>query len=653
MKRNQVKEIIKTIYRISTKIRYNYYLEEVYKYIDILSKKDKLDLLKSEFANLTDFEILKWFEKTDCNSLTSLGLSRLLKVLLNDKNILCEIVKCREDNKRETYYINKVKINGFWYNIDLSKNLDYFLYKIYPEILYTNNDTKYLIFENEELKKFNSNEAVTNYNIEKEYMECLQNKRISRKTIKKLKEVEIGIEKRFFSNSFKKYCKENKKLKYEEFLKLTDKEINKMRNRSIEIELSLYSEYSNLDLMNSKKLIRNIYKIDKIWINTKSILNLKTDKKIVEFIKILRAKNVFIGIYDEKADQIFRRFEDLEESLTILFDWKKDILKELNKIDKLKFLKLNPELEKDEVEDFLKFKFAYIKMHNNFIRDIYFNKLMLYFETQLCKNDIRYALKTQNLEAISLKRGVCASFSIILEYLLELLNIESSSILGTINLEEGHTWLKVKIGRNYYNVDFMWDFDTISEYKKSPKFLFKSDKDFKEHIPFNKNLKPAIKSLNSKFVNRNFNYNEIVRYRSKKEEEQMKKVKSDVEKLIFYDRLETLFYSKYQGVEFFEFIKNIEQKKYVNNQIYYKYLILNVEEVYVNEFIKNYKLVLKYINHIQFIRIHLSKLSNYNKKLANILNKLMKRKFEKFDFIRIDIDDSPEKKFLEDYEKLN
>lgn len=644
----QIKKIIEIMYQIAIKIKHDYYLEELYRFNDCLTKKDKLKLLKAELTNLKDVEIINWFYSIEFETLTSLGIARLLKVLMNNSGIECEVVKCFEDVNKVDYYINKIKINELWYNVDLPRNLEYFIYHIYPKILCTNLDLEYLIFDYEELEKFRLEEAKEKYNIENEYSKHVNNKKISKKTLIGLKKLEIQMQENFNNKMFSRYYNQKKYLLYSEFKNISSEEIQKKRNNSIYLDIDKdIEEIVNAGGINI--IIKNINKIYEVCISINKIYIINENKEVLEFIELLKKRNIVVKVYDLKEKIIYESVEKLQESLELIFKWKNEIEKEIKKIDKKEFLKLNSELKEKELEDFLKFKMIYIKMQNNLVIDKYFSNELLGFKTHLNKDGFRYIINSQNLERAKIGYCICASFSIILKCLLDIFGLENNTIIGLSSRKISHRWNKVKIGDNYYNLDYMWDTEIISKYKDITKFLLKSDNDFQEHIFFDDNFKKAFKSLNIDLVNRNFNYNEFLKYRSEKEQNRLNDIIAENEKLVYYNRNEKYFYSKYTFLTFKEFMSRIKKTKFVDEQIYYKYIALKIEKDDIFNFIDNQEIIFKYIGHIEYIEINLSKYSEYKKSLRKLVNKLSNKKFEKFDFIFLNIEDTPNKNYLHEF----
>ena len=70
---------------------------------------------------------------------------------------------------------------------------------------------------------------------------------------------------------------------------------------------------------------------------------------------------------------------------------------------------------------------------------------------------------------------VCLGYSEIIRNILACCGIESKIIAG-----DGHCWNQVKLDGKWYNIDFTFDQPRIFR-GKSPKFMLKSDKDFKGH----------------------------------------------------------------------------------------------------------------------------------------------------------------------------
>lgn len=90
--------------------------------------------------------------------------------LLKNENIYSEVIKVKSFSKRKEMYINRIILNDILINIDLTKNLEYIFYGIYPEIeILCKNSIKEL---SENVDKEKQEEKL--YNI---YIESLKNRK--------------------------------------------------------------------------------------------------------------------------------------------------------------------------------------------------------------------------------------------------------------------------------------------------------------------------------------------------------------------------------------------------------------------------------------------------------------------------------------------
>lgn len=79
-------------------------------------------------------------------------------------------------------------------------------------------------------------------------------------------------------------------------------------------------------------------------------------------------------------------------------------------------------------------------------------------------------------------KAVCAGYAETVRNVLSCMGIESRNVSAD-NIdrgEHGHAWNLVKLDGEWYNVDLTWDADALVE-ELQPKYLLKSDEDFKNH----------------------------------------------------------------------------------------------------------------------------------------------------------------------------
>lgn len=541
----KINKIFNILFEISSKIRHDHYLEELYNFEEILTKSDYKKIKKAELYALDDKQIYNWFNQIEVANLTSLGLSKLLVALLKNENIYSEVIKVKSFSKRKEMYINRIILNDILINIDLTKNLEYIFYGIYPEIeILCKNSIKEL---SENVDKEKQEEKL--YNI---YIESLKNrKKVLDTKILKLRKLEIEIESKYMSNDFDRYFYHTEFVTYDEFKEISDLELQKTTGKIFEIgyidkDRTLYN-----DIINGKieKILKNLSKIDKVWINPKSINDIFSNPKIKEFIEKLEKNNVIILVnkYDDKS--IYWNIESLKSSLNIIHKWKTEIIKEIEKTDKSKFLKSNPEIKKTEIDDFLKLKFAYIKLANNLIIDNYSINITGKYTTQILQHEKNYLNSSQTIERVKNGMCICASFALILKSLCESLDLQIEYIRGVDDLGVFHAWNKVKIGDFWYNLDYLWDISRLQN-KENSKYLLKSKKNFFYHYEFEEYYeKDREKNLSKKdfdidTINKNFIYDEIIKYRIKEESKRLKEIKKIQNKLVKYNRIEKLVKKK-------------------------------------------------------------------------------------------------------------
>lgn len=655
--KDKIKIIIDVIYEISLKIKHDVYKEKLYIVEEVLSNKEKERLRISELNNLNNDEILTWFENTKFDTLTSLGLARLLKAVLNNKKIECEIIAGVEDVNLTNYYINKVKIKGLWYNLDLTRNLEYFLYGIYPEILLSDEKIDYLKFDKKQLKELNffkEYNALESYDLNSEYFMFLKNKeKVKDEVIIGLKKLEIQMEENFNSLEYKKYFSTSKLLEYRKFLKIPDEKLKNFKSRSIQIDIDKYELDLITDIKNGEieKIIKNLDKINKIYINIDNIVDLKNNVKVYEFFKLLEKNKIAYVIIHIIQNIRYFNVDSVIESLKIIEKWKIEILKEIKQINIEKFLKLNPEIEKEEVEDFLKLKFSYIKLKTKLMPNFYNYDVFKYY-IQHTNSIKRHFEIIQTIQNFKVGTFACSGFAEILNFLLNSLGVESYFVIGVNTIletgkkaETNHAWNKVKICDYWYNVDYFWDIRALDD-RKIPSFLLKSDQNFMLHIPFNKKLPKAKKDFNIDAINRNFNIDEFKKYLTKKDKEKLSKIIEEQEKIIKSDRINKVFWARYEEINLTEFLSRLKKEKYINKEIYYKYILLKVENSEIQEFLNQKNLIKKYIRYIQEIQIDLNNKKEYVGDLKKFVKELLKYKYCNVFFIRIGLKDIDELNYL-------
>lgn len=648
----KINKIFNILFEISSKIRHDHYLEELYNFEEILTKSDYKKIKKAELYALDDKQIYNWFNQIEVANLTSLGLSKLLVALLKNENIYSEVIKVKSFSKRKEMYINRIILNDILINIDLTKNLEYIFYGIYPEIeILCKNSIKELT---ENVDKEKQEEKL--YNI---YIESLKNrKKVLDTKILKLRKLEIEIESKYMSNDFDRYFYHTEFVTYDEFKEISDLELQKTTGKIFEIgyidkDRTLYN-----DIINGKieKILKNLSKIDKIWINPKSINEIFSNLKIKEFIEKLEKNNVIILVnkYDDKS--IYWNIESLKSSLNIIHKWKTEIIKEIEKTDKSKFLKSNPEIKKTEIDDFLKLKFAYIKLANNLIIDNYSINITGKYTTQILQHEKNYLNSSQTIERVKNGMCICASFALILKSLCESLDLQIEYIRGVDDLGVFHAWNKVKIGDFWYNLDYLWDINRLQN-KENPEYLLKSKKNFFYHYEFKEYYeKDREKNLSKKdfdidTINKNFIYDEIIKYRTKEESKRLKEIKKIQNKLVKYNRIEKLVKKRCKEYKVKELKKLLEKEDL--NKIYNKYIIINLEREDLKEFVSLEKELFKFAGLIIHIKVKITDIKECSKECLNLFSKLKANKYEKEDYIVFDILNYPEIKYLNQVFQLN
>lgn len=639
---NKISDLINVLFEISTKIRHNHYLEELYNYEEILSKKEKINIQKAELFDLNDSEILAWFNNIQVYALTSLGIAKLTKATLNNIGIDCKIIKSKAFAKRVNFYTNQIIINKLTIDLDLTKNLEYIYYGIFPEII-INKDKKLnqetYLFENIMFEKY-----IENFK---------KREKIDKNQMVKLKKLEVKIESKYMSKEFDKFFYNTKFVSYEEFKEMPNYKLNKIDKRVFEIGYIDPKKTIYKDIINDRteKILKNLSIIDKIWINPKSINEFIENPKLKKFINILKQNDIIIYVNVIEDKSIYWDIEELEKSLKIIFKWKNEILKEIDKIDKIKFLKLNPEINESELLDFLKFKYIYIKLANNLIIDRYTIDMLNKDSMPILTHEKIYLQTSQTIERVKSGLCVCASFALILKSLCQSLSIDVEYISGFDHLNIFHGWNKVKIGNNWYNLDYLWDNIIIFEDKTEPRYLLKSDNNFLYHYPFDKHIQKTRKADKDFYINcidRNFGYDEIIRYRKIKEIKRLQEIEKNQKRLIKYDRIQNLVKSRCIEININEFKKLIKYKENNKINIYKKYIILNIEKIDFSEIVELKKELIKYVDIILHINIVLNDINDYTEEISEILNKLKSTKYEKYDYIVFCIQNQPEIKYLEE-----
>lgn len=648
----KINKIFNILFEISSKIRHDHYLEELYNFEEILTKSDYKKIKKAELYALDDKQIYNWFNQIEVANLTSLGLSKLLVALLKNENIYSEVIKVKSFSKRKEMYINRIILNDILINIDLTKNLEYIFYGIYPEIeILCKNSIKELT---ENVDKEKQEEKL--YNI---YIESLKNrKKVLDTKILKVRKLEIEIESKYMSNDFDRYFYHTEFVTYDEFKEISDLELQKTTGKIFEIgyidkDRTLYN-----DIINGKieKILKNLSKTDKIWINPKSINDIFSNPKIKEFIEKLEKNNVIILVnkYDDKS--IYWNIESLKSSLNIIHKWKTEIIKEIEKTDKSKFLKSNPEIKKTEIDDFLKLKFAYIKLANNLMIDNYSINITGKYTTQILQHEKNYLNSSQTIERVKNGMCICASFALILKSLCESLDLQIEYIRGVDDLGVFHAWNKVKIGDFWYNLDYLWDINRLQN-KENPEYLLKSKKNFFYHYEFKEYYeKDREKNLSKKdfdidTINKNFIYDEIIKYRTKEESKRLKEIKKIQNKLVKYNRIEKLVKKRCKEYKVKELKKLLEKEDL--NKIYNKYIIINLEREDLKEFVSLEKELFKFAGLIIHIKVKITDIKECSKECLNLFSKLKANKYEKEDYIVFDILNYPEIKYLNQVFQLN
>ena len=675
------KEVCK---KISLKVKNDKYLETIQRYEDELTDKEKEEIKNS--SSILDFNRY---------NLTSLGICELLKYYLDIEKIENEIIKLEKIFEGDIipYYILKVKIEKSWYIVDLTEDLDYFLFDIYPKyflVSYQNISwiNKRVSIENEK----NIYKVLEDYNreeIKEIILELNKEKKlgIKKKEIIDLNKIQNIIDNRFNSERFIKLQNDNyNKMTYSEFFKIKDEDIKKYKNKSIslipysESDECLIKKMFNGENALKNKIIKYANKLKELQfvINELTYENYNNILDVLTEIYDVRINGYGYSAYKNIGFYMYVKKSNAEYYYTI-----STLIKTLNKMKKIKIEleeKIDEELSKNykenkfglsekEIRDYTIFKEIYKYIYENiFPSNLYFKIKNVVFEERT-DDEKEIFISTQNLCALETGFAVCESYSQILTFLLEMFRIDSYKVSGYYYNKENensfrHTWNKVKIGKEYYLVDIMQEIDNFELDKKKDieYILVKEDKekyigdkeylDIKCNDDFNKCLVMAdfnFDSMNTEIYKNNY-----------------KKYQKLENKYLESSSLK-IFNKKYKEVTLTDFLNNrkrdellkitindeelkeitkskkvIDKRKDESIEEYEKRYIKEVEFEIIN-------IMYKYKEQIKYIKCNINDLKNYS---FCIFDKLIKEvNLNRFySYILLEIKEYPELWYYNDVE---
>ncbi|MBR6252996.1 MAG: hypothetical protein IKR04_04065 [Clostridia bacterium] len=230
-------------------------------------------------------------------------------------------------------------------------------------------------------------------------------------------------------------------------------------------------------------IAENSYKGEDVIINIKNVTELSAEK-LREYAKIVKIKG--IQIVDPKA-------QGLCQETNVPYDVN-TYLKCREKIDEI-VDEVNPQKHEHTPDRDKRIFGAIIKK----LSTITYDKVA--FRKGLTSGRF---VSSKNLEGGLLEGTcVCVGYSEIIRNILACCDIESKLFSGG-----GHCWLQVKLDGKWYNADFTFDQPKVLKGKK-PKYLLKSDKDFKSHRRMIEDYKKTKRGMKEEIIAKVYKEDEL------------------------------------------------------------------------------------------------------------------------------------------------
>lgn len=491
IKNIEINKIIKILKEYSRKNMENTFI------LDMLEEYN-IDIENNleEFNSIKINKYIKENNKNICNLKSNKQIVLELREIFLNNDIESFLLKGYKKYLNENYliirdlkyYFIKVKIDNSWYNIDILETLKsiqenkfpkYFLVSdtaikntILSEVGYDyfnhlKVDKKYLKYFDKEYMSLN------NYNfsfdeIKLLFKNCIYNKKLKERINNTKRLIDMYYEtkkaREIYRNKNKFHISVNllKKLNLNNiedlnrdiylYLSLNEtKKFNKVLNNDINDNIN--SNSNNLEINKYINIIKNKKYIKRI------ILRLNTVKELEENIE----KYILL---DKEGIQIRIEIKELMTFYDVNYELV-DTLKEIDEIVKLfnkevefelKEFKNNKKIIKEfknekELEEYIKLYIVYKFIYKNFIYDNFYSFIG---KRSIEKELIKYYEESQQITRLNKQFGVCTTFSSLINIFLNKLGVKTILIRG-INEGSNHIWNKIKIGRNWYNLDYTFD----------------------------------------------------------------------------------------------------------------------------------------------------------------------------------------------------
>lgn len=484
MENTLIKEILEN-YKINLEKNIN-------EYEDKNIKKYKLNNyicnLKSQREIVSDIS-----KKFDLNNIEH-------KVIKGYKNFLNE-----NDNQITNleYYFIKVKINKSWYNIDVVDVIDniqyngYSIYFLVSDLMIkkgilakVGQEYSYEVIIEKECEEYFKNEYAANsdYKFEENELENIFKNTIYNQFLKtKIFNTRILINKYYETNKYLKLYKEYNKYEY------NIKDINKKSLADLRINDSLITFYlsiketkifnevlnsynnkfstKDLNFKNYIEILKNKDKIRKIVLRLETLKEL--EENLENYIELTK-NNIHIRVqvkelfsYYDIDNELVKTLKEINR-ISILLN--KEYRYEVQNIEKLDEKILECFESYDEVCDYAKLYVVYKFIYNNFIYDdldIYLSNINIYKENEYF---VKYLQESQRITRLKKGFALCTTYSAFIHILLSKLNVKSKIIEGRTK-EFFHIWNKIKVGKNWYNLDYTFDERTFTKKRTNGRFL--------------------------------------------------------------------------------------------------------------------------------------------------------------------------------------